>query len=325
MKKIRIGVLGFANIAQKAIIPAIKDLPTFFQCVGVATRTEEKKQAIISSGLDFFTPYEQIIDKDTIDALYIPLPNAMHFKWVKIALEKGIHVLVEKSLGCNLKEVEELNHLAQQNKLVLIENFQFRFHSQLEYIKDVVSKGVLGEIRSIRSSFGFPPFSDSNNIRYQEELGGGALLDAGAYPLKLAQLFLGNEIEVISGTSVKQDNSEVDIWGGGMVKQIHGDGFLQFAFGFDHFYQCNIEIWGSLGKLTSNRIFTAPPGYSPEVQIETAKGIEKIQLAPDNHYQNMLQHFWKCTQNQQLCEEEYSQNYIQAKLLEEFKIIANGK
>ena len=325
MKKVRIGVLGFASIAQKAIIPAIKDLPEFFEFIGVGTRTEEKKQEIINSGFDAFVPYEQIIDKDIIDALYIPLPNAMHYQWVKVALESGLHVLVEKSLGCNLKEVEELNQLAQEKKLVLIENFQFRFHSQLDYIKDVLARGILGEIRSIRSSFGFPPFSDSNNIRYQEKLGGGALLDAGAYPMKLAYLFLGKEIEVISATSTKQYNSEVDIWGGGMIKQINGNEFLQFAFGFDHFYQCNMEIWGSLGKLSTNRIFTAPPGYSPEVQIETAKGIEKIQLDSDNHYQNMLIHFWNCTQSQELCEEEYSQNYIQAKLLEEFKIVSNGK
>ena len=325
MKKVRIGVLGFASIAQKAIIPAIKDLPEFFEFIGVGTRTEEKKQEIINSGFDAFVPYEQIISKDIIDALYIPLPNAMHYQWVKVALESGLHVLVEKSLGCNLKEVEELNQLAQEKKLVLIENFQFRFHSQLDYIKDVLARGILGEIRSIRSSFGFPPFSDSNNIRYQEKLGGGALLDAGAYPMKLAYLFLGKEIEVISATSTKQYNSEVDIWGGGMIQQTNGSGFIQFAFGFDHFYQCNMEIWGSLGKLSTNRIFTAPPGYSPEVQIETAKGIEKIQLDSDNHYQNMLRHFWNCTQNQELCEEEYSQNYIQAKLLEEFKIVSNEK
>ena len=325
MKKVRIGVLGFASIAQKAIIPAITELTDCFEFVGIATRTAEKKEEIELSGHSAFVPYEQIISKDIIDALYIPLPNAMHYQWVKVALEKGLHVLVEKSLGCNLQEVEELNQLAQEKKLVLIENFQFRFHSQLAYIKGVLASGVLGEVRSIRSSFGFPPFSDSNNIRYQEKLGGGALLDAGAYPMKLAQIFLGNDIKVVSGTSMMQNNSEVDIWGGGMIQQTNGSGFIQFAFGFDHFYQCNIEVWGSLGKLSTNRIFTAPPGYSPEVQIETAKGIEKIQLDSDNHYQNMLRHFWNCTQNQELCEEEYSQNYTQAKLLEEFKIVSNEK
>lgn len=325
MRKIKIGVLGFASIAQKAIIPAIKDLPELFDFVGIATRTIEKKEEIEKTGHGAFATYEQIIDKDIIDALYIPLPNALHYPWVKLALEKGIHVLVEKSLGCNFQEVAELNQLAREKKLVLIENFQFRFHSQLTYIKDVLASGVLGDVRSIRSSFGFPPFSDSNNIRYQEKLGGGALLDAGAYPMKLAQLFLGNEIKVVSATSSFQNGSEVDIWGGGMIQQTNGSGFLQFSFGFDHYYQCNIEIWGSLGKLSTNRIFTAPPGFSPEIQIETAKGMEKIQLSSDNHYQNMLKHFWNCTQNQYLCEDEYSQNDIQAKLLEEFKIISNGK
>ena len=325
MKKVRIGVLGFASIAQKAIIPAIMDLPDLFEFVGIATRTKDKEKQIVDSGYAAFMPYETLLDKDKIDALYIPLPNSMHYEWVKVALEKGLHVLVEKSLGCNLKEVEELNQLAQDKQLVLIENFQFRFHSQLAYIKAVVANGVLGEIRSIRSSFGFPPFPDSNNIRYQEKLGGGALLDAGAYPMKLAQLFLGNDIQVVSAASIKPDNSEVDLSGGGMIQQINGNGFLQFAFGFDHFYQCNIEIWGSKGKLSTNRIFTAPPGYAPEIQIETAKGIEKIQLESDNHFQNMLKHFWYCRQNHELCAAEYSQNYIQAKLLEEFKIISNGK
>lgn len=325
MKKLRIGVLGFANIAQKAIIPAIMDLPDLFDFVGVATRTEEKKKSIVDLGYKVFMPYEQLIDIDKIDVLYVPLPNALHYQWVKTALEKGIHVLVEKSLGCNLKEVEDLNQLAQDKNLVLIENFQFRFHSQLAYIKNVIASGVLGEVRSIRSSFGFPPFPDSNNIRYQKKLGGGAILDAGAYPMKLAKLFLGNEIQVVSAVSSKPENSEVEIWGAGMIQQIKGSGFLQFSFGFDHFYQCSIEIWGSLGKLSTNRIFTAPPAYQAEVQIETAKGIEKVKLEADNHFQNMLRHFWNCTQNQELCEAEYSQNYIQAKLLEEFKTIANGK
>ena len=133
MKKLRIGVLGFASIAQKAIIPAIKELTDCFEFVGIATRTAEKIEEIELSGHSAFVPYEQIISKDIIDALYIPLPNAMHYQWVKVALEKGLHVLVEKSLGCNLQEVEELNQLAQEKKLVLIENFQFRFHSYRMY------------------------------------------------------------------------------------------------------------------------------------------------------------------------------------------------
>lgn len=326
MMKLKIGVLGYANIAEKAIIPAIQDLPEYFEFVGVATRTSEKEIEIRDEiGVKVFFPYSEILDRNVIDAIYIPLPNSLHFTWVKTALEKGIHVLVEKSLACSLKEVEELNELAQKNSLTLIENFQFRFHSQFAYIKNLIKKGTIGEIRSIRSSFGFPPFADPNNIRYQKDLGGGALLDAGAYPIKIAQLLLVDYIQVVSAISITPEGSEVDIYGGGMIKQKSGNKFLQMAFGFDNFYQCNLEIWGSKGKLMTNRIFTAPPGYSPEIFIETAQGSEKIQLDPDNHYKNMLVHFYNCTHNMQLNNDEYQQNIQQARLLEEFKTLSNEK
>lgn len=326
MKKIRIGVLGYASIAQKAIIPAIQGLSDYYEFVGIATRTIEKAEEINSKFQGkAFSSYSQIITKNRIDALYIPLPNALHYKWVKFGLENGIHILVEKSMACNFDEVVELNELAKTNNLALVENFQFRFHKQLHFILNEIQKGTMGEIRSIRSSFGFPAFSDSNNIRYQKKLGGGALLDAGAYPIKLAQLLLGYDVQIVSAVSVIPPGNEVDIWGGGMIKQKEGDGFLQMSFGFNNFYQCNLEIWGSIGKLSTNRIFTAPPGYSPEIIIETAQGIEKIALEPDNHYQRMLEYFYNCTQNQQLRAEEYQQNIHQSRLLEEFKKISNEK
>ena len=106
-----------------------------------------------------------------------------------------MHVLVEKSLACEYAQVVELNDLAKKKGLALIENFQFRFHSQLQYIKNIVGSGKIGELRCIKSAFGFPPFQEKNNIRYQKELGGGALLDAGAYPIKISQIFMGYDID----------------------------------------------------------------------------------------------------------------------------------
>lgn len=325
MDKLRIGVLGYANISKKALIPAILSLPQFFQIVAIATRDESKidynSQALPCK---VYNRYEDIIDTTIVDVLYIPLPNALHYEWVKKALVKGIHVLVEKSLACNFDEVIELNNLALKNSCVLIENFQFRFHSQLQFIKTLLESGKIGEVRCLRSSFGFPPFSDKDNIRYNKDLGGGALLDAGAYPLKLAQEILGNDLEIKTAV-LNYENHNVDIWGGGFLTQTDGKLFCQFSFGFDNFYQCNIEVWGSLGKLRTDRIFTAPPGYSPELYIETSEGIEKILLEPDNHFENMLKHFYNCTKNEQLRIVEYQQNINQSRLLNEFKIIANEK
>ncbi|MBT5187021.1 MAG: Gfo/Idh/MocA family oxidoreductase, partial [Kordiimonadaceae bacterium] len=227
------------------------------------------------------------------------------------------HVLVEKSLACDLDQVKELNQLARDNGLALVENFQFRFHRQLKFIQNQIKEGHLGEIKLLRSSFGFPPFEDKDNIRYQKTLGGGALLDAGAYTIKVSQIFLGEEIYVDSANLTKPHNEEVDIWGSAVIKQKNGYLTAQIAFGFDNFYQNTLEIWGSKGKLTASRIFTAGPGVQAKVTIENRDGIEAINLPEDNHFLNMLDHFSKLINTGNGLDDEYSQNINQARLIRE--------
>lgn len=323
-QKINIGILGCANIAQRFVIPALKELEEF-SIVGIASRAEAKaNQFGREFNLQPFYTYESLLETDNIDAVYIPLPNSMHYEWIKKALDKNIHVLVEKSMACSYQEVLELNAVAQEKNLVLIENFQFRFHSQLQYIKNLVDSGIIGELRNIRSSFGFPPFAGSDNIRYKKELGGGALLDAGAYPLKISQIFLGNEIYVDSASLEYPLNKEVDIWGSAMLKQKGGKLTSQIAFGFDHFYQNSLELWGSKGKIFTNRIFTAAPGFEPTVEIETAEGKEMTTLDADQPFKNMLKYFYSQINSVNRDENEYVQNINQARLIDEVKIKCQG-
>jgi len=319
MKKINIGVLGCANIAQRFIIPTLKEMEEF-NLFGIASRAKEKVDEF-SKEFDTkaFYSYESLLDEKDLGAIYIPLPNSMHYEWINKALNKNLHVLVEKSMTCEFEEVKELNNLAKQKGLVLIENFQFRFHSQLQYIKELVDSGKIGELRNIRASFGFPPFADSDNIRYKKELGGGALLDAGAYPLKISQIFLGDDISVKSASLDTPKNKEVDIWGSAYMKQKNGNLTSQIAFGFDHFYQNNIELWGSKGKIYTNRIFTAAPGFEPTIEIETNDGKESVQLSSDHHFKNMLKYFYTQIITKENIEDEYAQNINQARLIKELK------
>ncbi|UJH91295.1 Gfo/Idh/MocA family oxidoreductase [Antarcticibacterium sp. 1MA-6-2] len=287
--KIRIGVLGAANIAVRSVIPAIESLQERFELVGIGSRSASKKQDVDQQKL--IEGYDNLLDNFSLDAVYIPLPNSLHFEWVRKALERGIHVLVEKSLGCSYEEVVELNKLASEKDLVLVENFQFRFHSQLKYVLDVLKDGKLGELRIVRSTFCFPPFPDKENIRYKEELGGGALLDAGAYPVKISQLLLGNDLQVTSAV-LNNEDQEVDIWGGAFLQQKNGKLFSEIAFGFDNYYQCSVELVGSKGRLYTNRIFTAGEAVTPTILLETnSEGPKEIKLNPDNHFRNMLVHF----------------------------------
>ena len=170
---VNIGILGIASIAKRSLIPAIEELPTYFNLIGVASRDKNNASGIAKIlNKETFVGYESILHYPKLDALYIPLPNSLHYKWVNEALDRDINVLVEKSLACNLEEVLFLNKKAKSQNLVLIENFQFRFHKQLQMIQDLVNSGEIGELRSLHISFGFPPFEDTSNIRYKKNSAG---------------------------------------------------------------------------------------------------------------------------------------------------------
>lgn len=319
-RKVNIGVMGCANIAVKSMIPVILAQHHLYRLAGIAGRDERKaEQYAASFGTKAFSDYEALLDTAGLDAVYIPLPNSLHAAWIERALDKGLHVLVEKPLACHHDEVVELHKKACTKDLALVENFQFRFHKQLAVIREMLDGGIIGELRCMRSSFGFPAFPDPENIRYQKDLGGGALLDAGVYPIRLSQIILGADLEVKAASSEVDGRKGVDMQGGGFLQQKSGPLFSQIAFGFDHFYQCNLELWGGRGKLTTNRIFTAPPGFEPEALLETAEGKEIIKLPADNHYENMLAHFYKTMQNPELARQEYNGNINHSRLVQEFK------
>jgi len=324
-KLINIGILGCASIARRSMIPAIKRLTGHFLLGGIASRDTDK--AAIWAG-DFDTQpysYEGLLADDSITAVYIPLPNSMHPEWIEKALGMGKHILVEKSLATNLPDSERLNNCAREKQLVLVENFQFRFHHQLTEIQSILGSGAIGELRCMRSSFGFPPFPDPGNIRYQQHLGGGALLDAGAYPIKISQIILGNDI-VVKAAKLNYDNDrQVDIWGGGFLQQLNGPLFSEIAFSFDNFYQCNVELTGTKGKLTATRIFTAPPGFEPEIILETGSGTQIIKVPHDDHFANMLLHFSGLISEPGNAAEEYIQNINQSRLIGEFRELAYEK
>lgn len=320
MKKYNIGVLGCARIAKKSVIPAILKLDSIFNLVGIASRDKSKSDEWAKEfGCDSYVGYESILTANKLDAVYIPLPNQLHAEWVERALNNGINVLVEKSLACSFQEVLDLNLLAESKGLALVENFQFRFHNQLEVIMKLIADDQVGDLRCVRSSFGFPPFSDKENIRYDKKLGGGVLLDAGAYPLKLAQIILGPDLEIAAASMFFDKKIGVDIWGGAFLKQRKGPLFAEIAYGFDNFYQCNVEIWGSKGKIYTNRIFTAGPDIQPKIYLETDQHQKVVDLPTDNHFVNMLSHFHKIIGVKDKLKMEYDQNIQQARLLNKIK------
>jgi NDP-hexose-3-ketoreductase len=320
MSRIRVGILGCAEIAVRSMAPAFKQHPSF-DLVSFAGRDPEKTSKVaISFGCKAIPSYQTMIERNDLDLVYIPLPNSLHKEWVLKALLSGKHVLCEKSLGCSFSEVSEMVDTAKSMNKLLIENFQFRFHSQHQYVKKLLLENEIGEMRCFRSSFGFPPFTDALNIRYQKSLGGGALLDAGAYTIKATEFIMGEKFEVKAANLNISKILDIDIFGGIYMQDEQGH-FAELAFGFDNYYQCTYEIWGSKGKITSTRAFTSPPGFSPTIIIEKQGNKEEKILPADDHFINMLTHIVESLQSNNY-EVENNQNLIQAHNLEQARSLS---
>lgn len=292
MKKIRFGVIGCGRIAERIVIPSMINL-NGLELVAVSSRDKKKAE---SFGGNFsckaVVGYDKLLERKDIDAVYIALPPALHKEWAIKALKARKHVLVEKPSSTNYKDSLEMVKVANQNNLLLMENYMFEYHSQQTFIKDILAGEEIGEMRLFKSSFGFP-LMNKDNFRYKKSLGGGVLLDAAGYPIKATQLFLGNKLEVKYAQLNNHAGYEVDMYGSATL--VNEKGLVsQISFGFDNYYQCNYEIWGSKGKVIVDRAFTAGPDIKPKVIIERQDYKQEFLLPSDNQCANLLSEFMEC-------------------------------
>lgn len=209
MDTLRIGVLGAARIAPAAIVkPARKVAEAEVVAVAARDRARAEKFASKHGIPTVLDDYQAVIDSGDVDAIYNPLPNGLHARWTTAALEAGKHVLCEKPLTANAAEAEAVAGVAQRSGLVLMEAFHWRYHPLAQRTVDIVRSGELGPLRHVEAAlcFPLPKFSD---IRYQYDLAGGALMDAGCYPVHMVRTFSGEEPEVVRATA-KRRGPDID-------------------------------------------------------------------------------------------------------------------
>ena len=284
---IKIGILGCAEIAFRRFLPALMENKEF-ECVCIAEEYDKSKleQFEKEFGIKSAESFQSIIEDENIDAVYIPLPPALHFPYAKAALEHGKHVFVEKPSTISYEQTSELVELARKKNLVLQENYMFQYHAQLADIEKIIASGELGKLRLVRTSFGFPRRA-GGDFRYVKELGGGTMLDNGGYTIKLINRLLGRSTRLVASRLDYDEETGVDIFG--TAEFMNADGVLaQAAFGMDCQYQCSLELWGSKGRLTTGRIYTTPNGFVPTALIETGAGSRNIQLASCDAFEESI-------------------------------------
>jgi len=197
---LRIGILGAAKVAWYAAI-----LPSWFvpevQIASVAARDQKraKRFAALWRIPRVHATYESLLADPEIDAIYNPLPNGLHAEWTIRALRAGKHVLCEKPFASNANEAMQMAQAAQESGKVLSEAFAYRNHPLAARMKEIVTN-ELGVIKKIEARFQFLLLNPSN-VRWRYDLAGGALMDAGCYPLSMLRYLMGAEPKVLSAQS----------------------------------------------------------------------------------------------------------------------------
>jgi len=193
--QIRWGVLGAANFARKTMAPAIHDAENAV-LASLATSSPEKAApfAALAPGLRVHDSYEALLADPDVDAVYIPLPNALHVEWTEKAARAGKHVLCEKPIAMTVAEIDRLIALRDETGRMIAEAYMIPHHPQWQLARDMVHKGEIGVLRHIEGYFTFR-LADDGNIRLDPALGGGVTRDIGVYTLGSARLVTGQEPE----------------------------------------------------------------------------------------------------------------------------------
>lgn len=190
-KAIRWGVLGTGRIAGEfaTAMPFVKGA----KIVAVGSRSLKSADAFADRYkiAHRHASYEALADDPNVDAIYVSTPHPYHCENTILCLESGKHVLCEKPFAINSQQASLMIETARRSKRFLMEAMWSRFLPALAKVREILGKGVIGELRLLQADFGFATDFNPKGRLFDPNLGGGALLDVGVYPVALASMIFG--------------------------------------------------------------------------------------------------------------------------------------
>jgi predicted dehydrogenase len=227
----RWGVLSTAKIAREHLLPAIAEADNGV-LAGIASRDMEKARALaVRFGAPHaFGSYEELLASKEVDGVYIPLPTSQHVEWTAKAIEAGKHVLVEKPLALDAKDILPLIELRDEkaragHKVLVCEAFMVVYNPQWIKVRDLIAEGAIGRLRHVQGAFSYYNV-DPANMRNQLALGGGALPDIGVYPTVTTRFATGAEPVRVQASIERDRNFGTDIYSS--IRADFGDFELSF-------------------------------------------------------------------------------------------------
>lgn len=269
------GILSTARIGERLISSIRKS--QISKLYAVASRDFNKAR---SFGEKFDIPniygsYEDLLNDNNIDIIYISLPNHLHSEWAIKAAKASKNVLCEKPLAPSIKEIDRMIYISKKYKVMIQEATMMRFHPQIKYVKKMIKENKIGKIHYINAIFTITNFN-YGDIRYRYSLGGGSLFDLGSYCISFIRFVLDLEPKkVFANQGITKGRGKVD--------QIL-TGFLEFPNNIEMQFHCSmrsfphesITIIGENGVLNLDLPYCNIPGESGNVNIINASKNKKI-------------------------------------------------
>ncbi|MFZ9856951.1 MAG: Gfo/Idh/MocA family protein [Roseiflexaceae bacterium] len=246
---LRWAIIGAGRIARKVGLAMQQSTSVVIRAVYARRRDAAQDLANVLGAPTVYDTLDGIWQDNTIDAVYIALPNHMHASVALAAIAAGKHVLIEKPMACSAAEVTLIQQAANQANVVVMEAMMYRFHPQTAQVLALIAAGDIGEVRQVQVNFGYRQ-DNPQDIRMVESVGGGAIYDIGCYGVSLAQLVTHMTPTTVYALGMRGGN-DVDVLASGI-------------FGYQHQCQTQINVSFLGGFYQQARII----GYDGVIEIE---------------------------------------------------------
>ena len=304
-KKVKWGVLGTAGIAEGCTIPGMKQAKNA-SLYAIAGRSLAKAEQF-KSKFGFkkaYGSYEELLGDSAIEAVYIPLPNDLHYEWIMKAIEAGKNVLCEKPLAPTAQQCEELFAAAKEKGVLLMEAFAYLHSPYVAELKKDVESGIIGDIRYVEAAFLTSDYNKSN-IRMNKNNYGGATYDLGCYCTSLIYSVLGKEPEVINATGEFNEDG-VDMMSTGILKfanNVRASYRAGMVFETEMARRMDrVYVHGSKGCIKSDVEFNQEGKLSYAIYVNDSEGATKTIVRKFKALQNYrleIEQFSRCIRGEE--------------------------
>jgi predicted dehydrogenase len=286
-EKIKFGILGCSSIAEKSMIPAIKNSNNA-KLHMIGSRTENKSSKFSKKfSCKLHGTYDEVLENDEIDAVYISLPPSLHEKWIIKSAKSGKHIICEKPTALSIKSAENILKECKKNHVRIIENFAFRYHPQQTKTLEIIRNNSIGDISSIYGNYSFNLNATKNNFRLNKNFGGGVFNDVAGYLICISKLIFDTfPIEVFCDLKYEKG---IDV--SGMIYLKYPNKTSTCYFSYKNYFQSFYNILGKNGILKIERPFNLQNNMKGTIIIEKNDKLKKINVKAADKFKILTEIF----------------------------------